>query len=70
MDQSTREEIEAVACEHLAAADSYLFAWIGDVDPDTQTLSLRTEAGVEGYLDDITISVDPDDERSAGATGC
>jgi PAS domain S-box-containing protein len=69
VDQSTREEIEATVCDRLAAADSYLFAWIGDVDPGTRTVNLRTEAGVEDYLDGVTISVDPDDERSDGATG-
>ncbi|WIV66521.1 PAS domain S-box protein [Natrialbaceae archaeon AArc-T1-2] len=67
--QSTREEIEETVCTHLAESDSYLFAWIGDVDAATQTVNLRTEAGVEGYLDGITISVDPDDERSKGPTG-
>ncbi|WP_254767577.1 PAS domain-containing protein [Salinilacihabitans rarus] len=67
--QSTREEIEETVCERLAASDSYLFAWIGDVDPATRTVSVRTEAGVEGYLDGITISVDPDDDRSEGPTG-
>ncbi|UWG47701.1 Signal transduction regulator [Halanaeroarchaeum sp. HSR-CO] len=67
--QSTREEIETIVCDRLAASDSYLFAWIGDVDMHSQTVSLRAEAGVEGYLDGITISVDPDDERSAGPTG-
>jgi DNA-binding CsgD family transcriptional regulator len=30
---------------------------------------MRCEAGVEGYLDGVTISVDPDDERSEGPTG-
>ncbi|WP_265109903.1 PAS domain S-box protein [Halosolutus halophilus] len=69
VDRSTREEIEQVVCEHLAAAESYLFAWIGDVDVASQTVSVRTEAGVEGYLDGITISADPDDERSMGPTG-
>ncbi|MGM0398780.1 MAG: bacterio-opsin activator domain-containing protein [Halobacteriota archaeon] len=67
--QSTREEIETIVCDRLAASDSYLFAWIGEVDMHSQTVSLRAEAGVEGYLDGITISVDPDDERSAGPTG-
>jgi predicted DNA binding protein len=56
-------------CERLARTDSYLFAWIGYIDTATQTVNTRTEAGVEGYLDDITISVDPDDERSSGPTG-
>jgi len=69
IDQSSREEIEAIVCERLADSDSYLFAWIGDRDVTTETVDLRAEAGVEGYLDDITIAVDPDDERSEGPTG-
>ena len=69
IDQSTREEIERVACEHLVETESYLFAWIGDIDVSSQTVTLRAEAGVEGYLDEITISTDPDDERSKGPTG-
>ncbi len=69
IDQSTREEIERVVCERLAETESYLFAWIGEVDIATQTVTMRTEAGVEGYLDEITISTDPDDERSKGPTG-
>ncbi|WP_436923694.1 PAS domain S-box protein [Halosimplex amylolyticum] len=69
VEQSTREEIERTVCDRLARSDSYLFAWIGDVDASSQTVALRTEAGVEGYLDGVTISVDPDDERSEGPTG-
>jgi PAS domain S-box-containing protein len=69
IDQSTREEIERTVCEALAGADSYEFAWIGEVDPHSQEVDVRTEAGVEGYLDGITVSVDPDDERSEGPTG-
>jgi PAS domain S-box-containing protein len=67
--QSTRGEIEETVCTHLAESDSYSFAWVGDVDAATKTVNLRTEAGVEGYLDGVTISVDPDDERSEGPTG-
>jgi GAF domain-containing protein/PAS domain-containing protein len=69
IEQSTREEIEATVCERLSETDSYLFAWTGEVDVATQTVTLRTEAGVEGYLDGVTISVDPDDDRSEGPTG-
>jgi PAS domain S-box-containing protein len=69
IEQSSREEIEETVCQRLAAADSYLFAWTGDVDGRSQTVDLRTEAGVDGYLDGITISVDPDDPRSEGPTG-
>jgi PAS domain S-box-containing protein len=69
LSESTRAEIEHRACQALADADSYLFAWVGEADPATQTVSLRAEAGVEGYLDDVTISVDADDPRSQGPTG-
>ena len=69
VDQSTREEIEATVCEHLADADSYEFAWIGDVDRESGAVNLRTEAGVEGYLDDKMVTTDPDDERSDGPAG-
>ncbi len=69
IEQSTREEIEEVVCAAIADSDSYLFAWTGEVDVNDETVQLRTEAGVEGYLDGITISVDPDDPRSGGPTG-
>ncbi|PSQ09042.1 hypothetical protein BRC95_01965 [Halobacteriales archaeon QS_5_68_33] len=69
IDQSTREEIERTVCEHLAATESYEFAWVGDVDVATKTVRPRAEAGTGEYLDDVTITVDPDDERSQGPTG-
>ncbi|WP_380675872.1 PAS domain S-box protein [Salinigranum sp. GCM10025319] len=69
VDQSTREEIERVVCEGLAGSESYLYAWIGEIDSQSQTVQVRTEAGVEGYIDDITISTDPDNPLSRGATG-
>jgi PAS domain S-box-containing protein len=54
---SSREEIERVVCERLANASSYAFAWIGDVD-DNGDVYVRTEAGVEGALDDRELTVD------------
>ncbi|WP_224449808.1 PAS domain S-box protein [Haloprofundus salilacus] len=60
INQSTREEIERTVCEALASSDSYLFSWIGDVDTETNTVHLREEAGVEGYLSDVTISIASD----------
>jgi len=69
VEQSTRDEIERTVCERLAATDSYEFAWVGEVNPTTHRVEPRANAGVEGYLDDITLSADPDDERSEGATG-
>jgi PAS domain S-box-containing protein len=69
IDQSTRAEIERVVCERLADADSYEFAWIGAVDGDTQRIVPRTEAGVEGYLEEATVSVDPDEAEGWGPAG-
>ncbi|MFC4407898.1 PAS domain S-box protein [Haloarchaeobius iranensis] len=68
IEESTREAIEATVCEHLTASESYLFAWIGEVDDRSRTVELCTEAGVEGYLDDIVISVDSDNPRGKGPT--
>ncbi|MFB6221877.1 MAG: PAS domain S-box protein [Halolamina sp.] len=69
IDQSTREEIERRVCEALAATDSYEFAWVGEANPHTQEVELRAEAGVEDYLEDVTISVDPEVAESGGPTG-
>ncbi|WP_232686887.1 PAS domain S-box protein [Halobacterium zhouii] len=66
IDQSTREQIETVVCERLAASDSYQFAWICEVDPRTESIVERAEAGVEGYLDDISLSLNPDDSTGQG----
>jgi PAS domain S-box-containing protein len=68
LQQSTREEIEQLVCDRLADTDSYLFSWIGAVDGTRKRVTLRTEAGVDGYLDDIEITYD-DSETSRGATG-
>ena len=69
IERSTREEIEATVCAHLADSESYLFAWIGEIDVGSQAVDLRAEAGVEGYLDGVRVSVDPDEEGGAGPTG-
>ena len=61
--RSTRAEIERAVCERLAASDSYLYAWIGGLDLGSEELTVRAEAGVEGYLDDVTLSVDPEVDR-------
>lgn len=68
IEQSTREEIETIICERLAASDSYQYAWIGDVDVPTLTVNPRAKAGVEGYLDEVTLTIDPNDESNNGAT--
>jgi len=52
IEQSTRDEIEQVVCEQLAASDSYRFAWMGAAESGVQ-LEPRMEAGVDGYLDTL-----------------
>jgi PAS domain S-box-containing protein len=66
---SAREEMERRVCERLAEADSYRFAWIGGLERGSTTVEPRTSAGVEdGYLDDVTITVD-DSDTGRGPTG-
>ncbi len=69
IEHSTREEIEATVCERLAETDSYQLAWIGVANTISETVDVRTEAGVDGYTDEITISLDTADESSHGPTG-
>ncbi|MFC7068639.1 GAF domain-containing protein [Halobaculum lipolyticum] len=66
--RSTRGEIERAVCERLVESAAYEFAWIGEVDEAADTLSLRAEAGVEGYLDGVTLSVAPDADPHGGPT--
>jgi PAS domain S-box-containing protein len=69
IDQSTREEIEETVCERLAESESYKFAWIAEVDPQTLTLDPHVEAGVDGYLDTVPTSIDPDEPSGQGPGG-
>jgi PAS domain S-box-containing protein len=66
---SGQSEIDRHVCEIFANSEPYLFTWIGEHDPDTQTIEVRAGAGVEqGYLDDIEITTD-DSATSQGPTG-
>ena len=69
VDCSTREEIEQAVCDRLAAAESYAFAWIGAVEMNEAEVEPRAEAGVDGYLEDIPLSIDRDDPTGQGPTG-
>ncbi|KAB1196576.1 MULTISPECIES: PAS domain S-box protein [Haloferax] len=62
-----RETLEQAVCETLAAADPYVFAWIGTVEENE--IVPTASAGVDdGYLDSITITVSGGD-TSEGPTG-
>jgi len=56
---NSRSMAETRACEIISDSDPYLFAWIGDVDADTQRIESRASAGVEQeYLEQITVTAD------------
>jgi PAS domain S-box-containing protein len=56
---SSRDEIERVVCERLAAADQYRLAWIGEYDLATRVIEPKVWAGIEdGYLRGQTFAVD------------
>jgi PAS domain S-box-containing protein len=69
IEQSTRDEIEEIVCRRLAESDSYEFVWFSEVDPKTRSIEPKVEAGVEGYLDEISLSADLDDPTGRGPTG-
>ncbi|WP_247002431.1 bacterio-opsin activator domain-containing protein [Halosolutus gelatinilyticus] len=66
---STREELERVTCESLADAPSYLFAFVAAVDPSEGTVFHRAEAGIDGYLESIPLSIDADAPAGQGPLG-
>ncbi|WP_363464521.1 PAS domain S-box protein [Halogeometricum borinquense] len=58
----TRDEIEQVVCEQLAASDAYLFAWYGDYIPEREQVTPQEWAEIEdGCLDDFAVTTDEDD---------
>ncbi|WP_050032685.1 bacterio-opsin activator domain-containing protein [Halorubrum halophilum] len=65
----TRDEIDQTVCELLTADDRFRFAWIGTVDPTTDTIEPRAWAGSEqGYLDSQSFAVDVANTEPAGQT--
>ena len=66
---STREEIERLVCERLAASDAYEFAWVGAVDVRRERVEVRAEAGIERPIDDAErcFGGDADDGPTEGA---
>ncbi|WP_224337957.1 bacterio-opsin activator domain-containing protein [Haloprofundus halobius] len=65
----TRAEIDHTVCERLTADDRLRFAWIGSIDPTTDTVEPRAWAGTErGYLDSQSFAVGAEDTEPAGRT--
>jgi PAS domain S-box-containing protein len=63
IDQSTRDEIEQIACERLAESASYEFAWVGEPDLDTDSVDVRAEAGTGDYTDQLSLSIAEDTDQ-------
>lgn len=65
----TQEGIDHTVCELLTAADRFRFAWIGTIDPTTDTVEPRAWAGSEqGYLDSQSFAVAASNAEPAGQT--
>ncbi len=65
----TREEITHTVCERLTDTDRFEFAWVGSVDPVTETVDPQAWAGTEqGYLDSRSIAVAASGTDPAGQT--
>ncbi len=66
---NSRTEVETRTCEIFSQSDPYLFAWIGEPNPESGTIDPRAWAGVEeGYLENITVTAD-DAETGQGPGG-
>lgn len=66
IEQSTRADIEQAVCDALASTEMYQFVWLSEVDLRTDTFEPLAAAGTDGYEEDITLSLDPNDPRSDG----
>lgn len=65
----SREALESMVCERLAASEPYLLAWIGELDVETGRIEPRAAGGVDpSYLDEIDINVS-DPVSGRGPTG-
>jgi PAS domain S-box-containing protein len=65
----TRDEMERRICEIITDAEPYCFAWIGEIDSETQIVEPRTAGGGgDDYLDTIEIATD-DRPTGQGPTG-
>ncbi|WP_058991731.1 ATP-binding protein [Haloarcula sp. CBA1127] len=66
---SSLSEIKTRVCEIISDSEPYLFAWIGERDPDTDRIEPQAWAGVEDeYLDTIVVTAD-DSPTGRGPAG-
>ncbi|WP_227380785.1 bacterio-opsin activator domain-containing protein [Haladaptatus halobius] len=68
VEATTQSEIEELVCEHLVTSDLYQAALIGDLEPATTGITIRTSYGVEqAYLKAIREADPTDTEQGATA---
>jgi PAS domain S-box-containing protein len=67
---TSRDDVLDAVCERLTETGPYRFAWFGDHDRATGEVNPETSAGVEdGYLEDVVVKADEDDDRGGGPSG-
>ena len=66
---TTRGEIERAVCAELVEDDTFVFAWIGAVDPVDDRLDTRAWAGdAQGYLGQVPLSLDESNDEPSVRT--
>jgi len=70
IEAATREELLRSVCERLTETGPYRFAWFGEYDRAIGEVVPKAQAGVEeGYLENVTVSVESDDPEGRGPAG-
>jgi hypothetical protein len=64
----SREGLFAEVCRIAVETGHFRFAWVGAPD-DRRVRAIAKAGDDQGYLDEVTITVVPDDVRSQGPTG-
>ncbi|WP_268899097.1 bacterio-opsin activator domain-containing protein [Haloarcula rubra] len=58
VDAATRDEIETAICERLVESDLYEYAWVGEVDRETEEIIPRASAGTDAETLQATAGID------------
>ena len=70
IDASSRKEVEQHVCDRLVETDSYVFAWIGEIERASSEVKPTYMVGDEAsYLDESRLSINSDDPHGRGPTG-
>ena len=67
IDRSSSESIERTVCNLLAEAEAYRYAWIGEIDKHSETVSMRVGSTPDGFFDDLAHSFTDGDPSGPAA---